>query len=604
MTGGSSIADVDAAIAVAFSNRRGAPAPNWLGCSPSVAELGFTPRHRLDWSDGSGAVQVACWHNEEDRGAGAWHEQDGAVGFVAGSVRWRGEDWYSPTRWARHLVAAAPSRSLDDLHDQLRGLFVAGYLSAAGDGWLMTDVMGMRLLYWGEDEDVTVISSRAALVAEGLARFRDEPPRDDTSACWLAFTGFRVGNDTGYQGVQVAPQGAHLLVHEAAPTWVQTNPLVVDPGDELRSCTVGELGEILYEDVAESLRAALSYPAERHIIRLTGGKDSRLVLAVALRAGLASEFTYETIGPPDLADVQIASELCHHFSLEHEVGFLELGTSEPFASRFRRFVERTGCMVNGREFGGHPKSPDLRLTGLCGELLRTYRKLPDANWTTEQLAKRVPRSQFGQLGLLRGDLADDLYARFLDKLANEPSPAADPLDRFHMLYAGSRMRFVRGGAREELSGDSDVVPLYSRTAVRAAMALDSRDRQSELLFAEVMRMASERLVRHRFTDPGWDTRASAHLDAMAATDPSAGSPAGNGAAVPDLRPTTLMATLHSHGATDRIEFLTDVLADAPNRAWDLVDRGAALRALDRYASLTNRQRRELFGAASIAVWLG
>ncbi|MSO87225.1 MAG: hypothetical protein EXQ71_06850 [Acidimicrobiia bacterium] len=595
---------MDAAIAVAFSNRRGTPAPSWRGCSPSAAELGFTPRHRLDWSDGTGAVQLACWHNEDDWGSGAWHEQDGAVGFVAGSLRWRGEDWESPTRWARHLVGAAPSRSLDDLHDQLRGLFIASYLSAAGDGWLITDVMGMRLLYWGEDEDVTVVSSRAALVAEGLARFRGEPPRDDISACWLAFTGFRVGDDTGYQGVHVAPPGAPLLVHKATPTWAQTNPMVVDPHDELRSCTVGELGEILYEDVAESLRAALSYPAERHIIRLTGGKDSRLVLAVALRAGLAREFTYETIGPPDLADVQIASELCHHFSLEHEVRFLGLGTSEPFASRFRRFVERTGCMVNGREFGRHPQSPDLRLTGLCGELLRRYKEVPEANWTNDRLADQFPRSQFGRLGLLRGDLADDLHARFLDKLANEPSPAADPLDRLHMLYAGSRMRFVRGGAREELSGDPDVLPLYSRTAMRAAMALDGRDRHSELLFAEVMRMASERLVRHRFTDAGWDTRASAHLEAAAASDPSTGSPAGNGAPVPTLKPTNLIATLYSHGAKDRIEFLADVLADAPNRAWELLDRKAALLALDRYASLTNPQRHELFGAASIAVWLG
>lgn len=584
------------------------PGPGALGRVPpseQSTDLGFEARHRLEWSDLSGAVGLVCWHAEPDRDAGAWHERDDDIGFLTGHLRWRDEVWEPPARWAEHLVTAAPARPLSDLHDRLRGLFAAGHLTRAGDGWVITDVLGLRCLYWGEDDEVVVLSSRAALAAQALARPGEAPPRDPVSACWLAFTGYRVGDRTGYRDVRVVPPGACLRLRSGAPTWEQTSPLVVDPDDDLRSRSVGELAELVHEDVSESLRAMLSHPADRHVVSLTGGKDSRLVLAVALRAGLAEAFSYETVGPPELADVKIASELCRDLGLPHEVRFLGLRPAEPFADRFRRFVESTACMVNGWELDASTGSRDLRLTGLCGELLRTYRKVPEARRVDGRIGDAFPRSMFGRLSLLRGGLGDELHQQLLTRLANEPDPSADPLDRLQAHFAGARMRFTRVGPREELAGDRRVLPLYSRTTVRAAMAMDSRDRQSEVLFAEVMRQSSELLVRRRFTDAGWDARAQALLGRLGPVQEAestlvAGAPASGNTAV---KATSLMASLYAQGSNERTELLAEVFADAGNPAWAVLDRAAALDALGRYTTIATPERHELFGAATVAVWL-
>ena len=150
------------------------------------------------------------------------------------------------------------------------------------------------------------------------------------------------------------------------------------------------------------------------------------------------------------------------------------------------------------------------------------------------------------------------------------------------------------GAREELPGTHPMLPLYSRTTVRAAMSMASPDRHAELLFGEVMRRASDVLVDHRFTDPGWDDRARAHL----------GRPARPLAAMtsPTVKPSSLVETLYVQ-ADERIQVLAALFGNRDNPAWDYIDRDACLAALGRYPTLRTGHRYELFGAATVALWL-
>jgi hypothetical protein len=79
--------------------------------------------------------------------------------------------------------------------------------------------------------------------------------------------------------------------------------------------------------------------------RRRGGKDSRLVLAGAVGGGGAA-FHYETIGPPILADVPVASELAKEHGLRHDVKLLGLAFSRPYADRVRDFVTATAGLLN------------------------------------------------------------------------------------------------------------------------------------------------------------------------------------------------------------------------------------------------------------------
>lgn len=262
-------------------------------------------------------------------------------------------------------------------------------------------------------------------------------------------------------------------------------------------------------------------------------------------------------------------------------------------------------MTSGWDLHAPTGSPDLALTGLCGETLRRYVRLQAAQLTDGTLQRAFPRCAYGRLGLLRGGLGDDLHRQMLDILATEPHPAADPRDRVHALFAGGRTRFTRFGPREELAGDQRTQPLCSRTTLRAAMAMDPADRTAELLFAEVMRQAAAVLVEQPFTDGGWDERAQAYLEETGGglrlrTDRQAAAPAPGGAG---SHASSLMASVYAAGSNERTDLLREMFSDTENPAWRVLDRAVALDALDRYSTLTNPERHELFGAATAAVWL-
>jgi hypothetical protein len=486
--------------------------------------------------------------------------------------------------------------------EQLRGIFAFVRLSASGEVEITSDPLGFRCLYFGESADEVVVSSRAQLVAKVLAGSTRPPTPDALAMCWLAYTTYRVGDTTGFEGVRVVPSGAVVEIQPHRGMRItRSAPWTPDPRS--RELSTDDLVELVRADVAASLRAILEIPVDRHVIGLTGGKDSRLILAVALWAGLAHDFDYETIGPPDLADVRVASDLAALFGLRHTVRFLGLGSERPYADRIRDFVAATGGMLNIWDLSEPSEARDeVRVVGLCGEALRAFRQITRPVRSPDALLEIFRPQIFGRLQLLRPEVAQRLHRTLLDVLLDDPSGRAEPLDLVDAFFMRNRVRFSRSGPREELPGQLRVMPLYSIRALRAAFALGGSARQSELLHREITRRCSDQLAGHPFAGPGW-----VRTDKPARTHP--GTPrveSRNGVEQPlhGAKPEALMARLQRSAFDDRKQVFRALLEDRTNPAWELIDREAAVTALERFPSLKPGERRELYGAFTAALWLG
>jgi hypothetical protein len=560
--------------------------------------LGFAPGGHERTTSHDGRVVLDVWWGT-GRSSGC-HRQGDVTTAVAGYAWRRGEPWPPPERWPA-LVSGQAERG------ELLGQYVAAQLDDGGTGWVAADPFGMRCLYRGPSGDpagdTVVVGSRAALVAAALAGPGARPRRRPGPAAWLALLSYNAGDETGFEGVDVVPVGEHLQLRAGSPTWVRTNPFVVADDDPLRAEPVAVLADIVLDEVGEALRAALDLPAERHLIRLTGGKDSRTVLAAALHAGLADRFHFETVGPPDFVDVVIAEELARRYGLSHETRFLGTRPPEPFADRFRSFVEGTAGLVNGWELSAPPTSADdVVLTGVCGELLRALRAVPPDRHDEAGAAAFVVAPPPGRLGLLAPGTREALLADLVGRVA----PAADrprhPLDRLQEVYARSRMRFNRAGPRAELLGTLSLHPLHTPLAVRAALALDPVLRLDDVLTAAVVARADPALFSVEVTG-GWSDAAHATAREAGAREPgpTVAARPPDPARPPEPVP-KLMAEVHAV-ADDRRALLDDLFADPDNPAWEVLDRAVALDALDRYGSLHTQERRELFGAATAVAWL-
>ena len=298
------------------------------------------------------------------------------------------------------------------------------------------------------------------------------------------------------------------------------------PDDAQRALSAEDLIEQTRADLADSLRAYLTFPAAQHVLGLTGGKDSRLILAVMLGEGIADAYEFVTIGSPSLGDVAIASRLADLFGLRHHVELPRRVEPADYETETREFVDRTAGLVNIIDLhAGLPARDELRVTGLVGESLRNFRVVPE-RWRGPRLTQRFARfNGFGRLGLVRPDVVADYEAALTAELLADPAGSTDPVDLLGSFFLRNRVRSARVGPSEEVVSQLRVFPLGSIGAVRPAYALPSEMRQAALVHFEVTRRSCPRLLEEPFAGPPWPDELSSF--AAVPVQPAAAVDAGH-----------------------------------------------------------------------------
>ena len=213
-----------------------------------------------------------------------------------------------------------------------------------GSGLLTMDPLGLHPLYVATTDDLTVVGNRADLVAEVAARQTGRPVRRNTLlGGWLALMSHPVDDGSGFDGVHLFPQYTTARIHAGTVVFDSDVPAFVCDTDEPLA-DPAEVAEALAIDVVAALQYAIARSPDRPRLELTGGKDSRLVLAIALQAGIADSFTCVTYGPNELPDMQVARSVAAACGLAHQdvsASHIAPALSIPLAERYRRHVHRT-----------------------------------------------------------------------------------------------------------------------------------------------------------------------------------------------------------------------------------------------------------------------
>lgn len=155
------------------------------------------------------------------------------------------------------------------------------------------DWLGMCRLFTGSADGVTVLASRPTLVARALGL----PLRPDPDA-WSSWTmGGHFGADTSpVQGVTLLPPGCRVTGRrEEGGGWLlrteqaRTADDLVRQGLELRSS--GAALDVAADSIAGVLSGAAALSATHITLGLSGGKDSRLIAASFIGAGVLPKFS-------------------------------------------------------------------------------------------------------------------------------------------------------------------------------------------------------------------------------------------------------------------------------------------------------------------------
>lgn len=618
------------------------------------SELTFPPSLHHRWSSADGRVHAAGWSHVSASEIGSYWEDRGSTLTAFSGRLWRDQTtWNRGRAWAAQLADVVAAGDIDREAERYTGMFTMLHLRADGRGWVTADPLGVAMVYRAERDGCSVITNQAALAASLVTLRRRRPPRDLEGAAHFAFAGSYHDEHTGFDAVRVVPQAT--VVHLAtgtvprAVTWSATPWRSNDR--EVDLATAVDRGR---ERLGAAVRLLVTAGDERTVGELTGGKDSRLVLAMLLGEGLASEVEFRTWGSAGLPDVVIASQLTERYGLDHRTGAGQLVDRTGRAPEWRRrgtdrSVAKSARTLDLEEQYRHhvwassgaislwdlhsplwPPSGAMSLCGIGVEILSTNYAATDRVDRPERLARFVGRGGFvyDSARLLKTEPARALRTSVTREILAAGPAHGDARDAVDGYYVRGKFRRW-SGAIAELDVRERVFALYDLKVIRDAFALGTRIRRSDALHHGLMEASAPGLAAHPFSGGGWAPdllkTLPERVDLPIRSDGRTWLPPGA-----EIELYRVRRALHrnqqrtiasiarrrrsSGGRAAEENRMKDLarkkvvlrsLLDVPpgHATWDLYDRRRTFDALDRLESLTTQGRTEVHHAATVATWL-
>jgi len=561
-----------------------------------------------------------AWRSPDGR-SGVWTNGDTdktpgphAEPFVASTGRWRrrGAAWRRSADQNHSLGEALAADGLDKVLADSRGVFAFVSAEPSGTAFAAADELGFCPLYHHSSPTFSVIGSRAGLVAQARQAMDGTAPGcDSTGVAWLALATSRFDDSTGYDGVDLLGQGRTLMVdangvlhtnQPREPAW-SASDTGTDPS---------EASDVVLAEMVESLTAAVDMAGtEPLVVDLTGGRDSRCLLAAILLAGLSHRCTFQTFGPRHIADVLIAESIAERFGLEHHRRLANRGQRRSPYESIHRTAQLSEAMSSGLRALPHPTGEHhLSVSGVF-DGLRPHRPSPAHPIPLPKARHRLAHRMIGgKLGLIDPELVDTLRTTALQSAFDDPSVAdLDPRLILDTAWLRFGLRQHVGSTQPWMSAHR-ILPTYSPLTLRSSFAIGVEARHSQLLTESIVAKVSNlgeipyadetdrlgEVRRTRDSTSGSDAPRSGRAVRESRTQH------GPGQQQPTAVSATVAQTYRSARVPDRAQALEQIGVEAPESAWAHLDRGAYFQAAADLATLDNLGRREVYGVATMLSW--
>lgn len=267
---------------------------------------------------------------------------------------------------------------------------------------------------------------------------------------------------------------------------------------------VAELLDDAAHELIANVRALAARDYPEYVCDLTGGMDSRLVVAAIIASGLQDRFVFETRGSHPNPDANVAALIRQEFGLRKRAGSgggSGGGSGDPLA-KMRRSVNRTNGLMSSYFLTGGREGPDtpLHLRGGMGELMREF-------WSASPDGKRGPLHRLAGSIDLRPKILGAGTRKRIHRELREFGDACmeDGVRVEHVgdaLYLRARTRY-HFGVWWALKPNTTFNPLYNLAGVQAAHMIANEDKRDNWVGFQLMKRLSPELAAIPFADKTW-----------------------------------------------------------------------------------------------------
>lgn len=398
-----------------------------------------------------------------------------------------------------------------DFVESARGVFGLVY-SEEDRVSIFSDPLSVYPIWTWQDDDLIVVSNNTHLIRTTLELMGIPVEKEPYCFAWQLIFNNGVDDLTGYRNIRWAPFGHYVCIEQdAGGVRPRINSLQISEPNSLflADLPTSSLIDRAAAEISDNVAALCSGGFRHRVCDLTGGRDSRMMLAAAMQRGLAEQFVFSTGGSTQTADGNVAASIRRGLSLRRGVIVARPRRPQPdMLATLRRMLLRTyGCFAQNTATGLGRKSDRsvLHLNGGFGETFRSF--------YLEQLSPRAPtplalliRQVRARGQVLRPEAIDRMTATLEALFEARRARGFDDFDAGDQHYIEHRNRqFMGTQCRVRLNFEAAAFPLYSPAAVMAAFSMPAEERkQAKIPFELIDRLFPE-LLQFPLAEGRWSS---------------------------------------------------------------------------------------------------
>jgi hypothetical protein len=456
----------------------------------AAEQLPFVPEssHAIALPDGA-ALHV--WSVVDEVSGGGWWSGDAQRGWVVWDGWAEGAPATGAAAWLAGRLAALGAHGL--IHEQAGQLSMAR-VEPSGEVVALTDFLGARHLYYGQRGARVVVSNRAMVASAALEG--GAPVLEPLHLSWFMasiaclFAGQTVWRDVRALGERevLRVRGGRLEVEGARA--LEPQALEWDAHWEaLRARVRGLVG-----------RGGL--PTR---IAVTGGKDSRVILAAVVGEGLQERVTgYLRIGAGH-QDELVARRLCARYGIAFEREPLPDPDAEPVEVLLDRHNFQAEHQLHAWDYkGAAVHRREVGLHGHFGEIYRSH-ALPRFVLGWPEVRRKYLSTKYLDLyDVMTPEALAHVRAGTREWVEARQAEGIRPLALHDRMHRAARMHRWAGHCLQ-IDGSVTMMasPLCSPALLRHYLGMSLLEQRRHRVHFELVRRADDWLWRQPFAESSW-----------------------------------------------------------------------------------------------------
>lgn len=404
-------------------------------------------------------------------------------------------------------------KSLTDFKNNARGSFSVVEISGDGSVFAFHDQLGNYPIYYVSNKEFSGVTN-SLLLLESYLKYFFGYELERHAECVVNEMVFTCPLDaTSFKNTYFLPFDKEIKIRKSGEVVLSDRK----GWEYFFNCkaTREELLELCVKDIKENVRAVARSGKPMKIADVTGGMDSRMVLAAIIGSGFKDSFFYHTNGSYPNPDANVSNYLMDKYGLKKARVSNGAGArdNEKIVDRMYTFPYFSGGVKNNIDREPSIFYRNENIIKLGGGNSEFYKGFYSKN--IEKIEKRVDvssitRMMFYYPSSLSKEYAGEKEKELLDIFSHwrdQGLSYESIVDRFYVEYRG---RYHNGTCEHwGRAAITKVHPLYTPNTIRLAFSAPHEERISGKITFDLMRSLYQPLVLEPFEKRVWGKEAYA-----------------------------------------------------------------------------------------------